>query len=114
MSVFSITYYDKNNNTYSISPNMVSYRPMTPEMSSSGTYSGGDPKDVEIDGSVFKEILIPALELGVSVHLHRDKREMLTSRLSIRLEGKRSYSYILGKSILLQEFEKALVTILGK
>jgi len=41
-------YVDGNNNTYEIG-DRLEYVPITPERSSSGTYSGGEPKSVSLD-----------------------------------------------------------------
>ena len=37
-----IEYYDGSGNAYSLQAMQLTYKPMTPEMSSSGLYSGGD------------------------------------------------------------------------
>ena len=46
---FSASYYDGCGNGYKIRNNELKYEPMTPEQSSSGTYSGGDPKLIKLD-----------------------------------------------------------------
>ena len=112
MGVRSIRFYDQNNNTYSVIDTILSYRPMTPEMSSSGTYSGGDPKEITLSKDTYNQILISALELGISVHLHQDKRQMLTSRLVLDFENDRSYRYILSNSELTRDFTKLLQSLL--
>jgi hypothetical protein len=43
-----LRYIDGNNNAYVIEADRLSYEPVTPAQSSSGTYSGGEPKRAAI------------------------------------------------------------------
>ena len=49
-------YLDGSANSYIITKNTISYHPMTPDRSSSGTYSVGDPWTVNIDEEAFKRL----------------------------------------------------------
>ncbi len=51
-----LAYIDGNNNVYEIGDRLA-YVPVTPEQSSSGTYSGGDPKSVAIDAELRNELI---------------------------------------------------------
>lgn len=59
MSVFSQGYYeyaDGNNNVYTISETSIKYTPIKKQESSSGVYSGRDPKEKEISNEVYKKL----------------------------------------------------------
>lgn len=49
-------YSDGSANRYIITPNTLEYDPITPAESSTGTYSGGDPKTVSISVRQFEAI----------------------------------------------------------
>lgn len=49
-------YHDGANNIWSIGPRKIVYHPVTPAMSSSGTYSGGDSFEKDITHTQFSEI----------------------------------------------------------
>lgn len=49
-------YADGSANRYIITPDTLEYDPVTPEESSTGTYSGGDPKTVSISAEQFESI----------------------------------------------------------
>jgi hypothetical protein len=75
---FSYHYADGSANLYKISQNTIQYIPITKEKSSSGTYSGGEPKTLTIH-DIEREQLILLLEKALlSKDEQHDKREMLT------------------------------------
>jgi len=49
-------YADGSANRYIIMPDRLEYDPVTPAESSTGTYSGGDPKSVSISAEQFEAI----------------------------------------------------------
>jgi len=49
-------YADGNANVYVITPTELKYIPVTPEESSSGTYSGGEPKNIAISPAQFQTL----------------------------------------------------------
>lgn len=49
-------YADGSANRYIITADTLEYDPVTPEESSTGTYSGGDPKSVSISAEQFESI----------------------------------------------------------
>jgi hypothetical protein len=67
-------YVDGNNNTYEIG-DRLEYVPITPEQSSSGTYSGGDPKSVALAADE-RATLIELLE-----RISSDRDNLLETRL---------------------------------
>ncbi len=49
-------YIDGSGNKYTITSTTITYDPMTPERSSSGTYSGGEPYTVNIEEKNFNDL----------------------------------------------------------
>ncbi len=69
-------YADGNGNRYIITSGILQYIPVTPEESSSGTYSGGDPKVItlhEVQFQAIRKVLQDAID-DQSIHI--DKRIM--------------------------------------
>lgn len=59
INLFSQTnyeYIDGNNNIYIITELLITYKPVTKAESSSGNYSGGKPKEIEITSEEFKKL----------------------------------------------------------
>lgn len=63
-------YHDGANNVWSIGPQKIVYQPVTPAMSSTGTYSGGEPFEKAISETQFTEIeaLLKAGVANKSIH----------------------------------------------
>ncbi len=53
----SYEYVDGNGNLYAISSTTIVYDPITPEESSTGTYSGGEPYTITIEQKNFDQIV---------------------------------------------------------
>lgn len=67
-------YHDGANNVWSIGPQKIVYQPITPAMSSTGTYSGGEPFEKPISEAQFAEIEA-LLKKGVAnKSIHEDSR----------------------------------------
>lgn len=67
-------YHDGSNNVWSIGPQKIVYTPVTPAMSSTGTYSGGEPFEKAISETQFTEIEA-LLKAGVAnKSIHEDSR----------------------------------------
>src|SRR5688572_2333421 len=69
-------YIDGNNNTYTITSDSIKYDPITPKESSSGIYSGGDPKAVAITKEQFSKIESIIHQIQKDKASHAGKREM--------------------------------------
>ena len=99
--ILHIQYADKNNNRYILTPDKIKYRPIQPHESSSGTYSGGEPKTMEWaieEWEACKEIVNQIIQ---EERLHLKQRRMLTSVLLISFaEDVDKMRLILGKSEL--------------
>jgi hypothetical protein len=107
-----IYYTDQNNNTYSVSATQISYCAIRPENSSSGTYSGGSDRQVNISKEQFKRINCLAERLFKDSSSHAERREMRTTILkkSKSLKEKKAILYPSDKRT---EFEDILKQTLG-
>ncbi|SDD66275.1 hypothetical protein SAMN04488104_104517 [Algoriphagus faecimaris] len=107
-----IYYTDQNNNTYSVSATQISYRAIQPEKSSSGTYSGGTDREVNISEEQFKKINSLSERLFKDSSSHAERREMRTTILkkSKSLKEKKAILYPSDKRA---EFEDILKKTLG-
>lgn len=67
---FVYRYHDGANNVWSIGPQKIVYQPVTPAMSSSGIYSGGEPFEKATSAAQFAEIeaLLKAGVTNKSIH----------------------------------------------
>ena len=71
-------YADGSGNTFLLSSSTLEYLPVTPERSSSGTYSGGEAKKVSVTESE-SEQLVAMFEKAISnTSAHQKVREMMT------------------------------------
>ncbi len=80
---------------------------MKPVESSSGIYSGGTDKRVQITSSEFKHLEQLAIEMIEDQKSHAQRREMLTAVLWINTVGENKKA-ILSPSSLRSQFESAL------
>ena len=97
----SMTYIDGSNNTYTISDGKLSYDPVTKEESSSGEYSGGDPKKVMLKDEeeiqlmhLFDKALedtdshIETRTMGCGTIIEKDHDEKTTTYIAMKAEVK--------------------------
>lgn len=92
-----IVYSDQNNNVYVVTSDALSYDPITEIESSSGTYSGGEPYKVSLEVSEYDEIVKLARQIASDPEGKSDKREMLTSVLTL-VDDKKESAFILRRS----------------
>ena len=74
MKYKAYTYVDGNNNTYVITSSLIDYRPVSKEMSSSGEYSGGEPKKKVINQEQFDKIE------AIMLLIRKDKTNYIENR----------------------------------
>ncbi|WP_373548865.1 hypothetical protein [Haliscomenobacter sp.] len=67
-------YHDGSNNVWSIGNQKIVYQPVTPAMSSSGIYSGGEPFEKNITAAQFTEIEALLKAGVVNKTIHEDSR----------------------------------------
>ncbi len=84
-------YHDGSNNVWSIGPQKIVYQPVTPAMSSSGIYSGGEPFEKTISAAQFVEIEALLKSGLANKTIHEDSRlkgsGMIVELLSDALAG---------------------------
>jgi hypothetical protein len=109
----SYRYADGSANVYEFRGNTVAYLPVTPAESSSGLYSGGDPKTVTI-GVADQEKLVQLLEQALAATAqHQIAREKMTGRVEKAVEGSAEQSVVLRRdSTLKAEIELFLRALL--
>lgn len=102
---------DGSNNTYDVSQKQIKYTGVKKENSSSGTYSGGQDKNVNIDLPVFFELQKRLDEAMLNKAEHQSNRAMGTMVITRILKGKKE-SIILKQGVIadkiLQELKSAL------
>jgi len=109
INMHSIRYADFNNNQYTLSGAKLTYNPIQPINSSSGTYSGGEPMESQLTEDQLTEIYQAASILADKESLHLEKRRMLTAVLSFKpATAETSIRYILARSEEVQAFETLL------
>jgi len=100
------TYVDGAGNRYSLNDNQLEYNPMTPEMSSSGIYSGGQPFITKLE-KIDLIKLIDVLERALwSKNDHTDKRTMGSGTLIKIIGNQRQSVYLSYKSNSINEIDK--------
>lgn len=105
------TYADGSSNKYKLLNNRLEYDPMTPELSSSGTYSGGDPFEIELKKiDVIK--LIDVLERAIwSVNDHSERRTKGCGTIIKNLKDENERFYLRYNSNSLNEINNYLKRI---
>lgn len=87
-------YADGSGNAYILSGNVLTYDPVTPAESSTGTYSGGEPKTVTLNPQHVQAV-IDVLEKGIRKTADQiEDREKGTGEIII-ISGKKQKRYIL-------------------
>ena len=68
---WSIDYRDGSANAYHFHPDTFEYVPVTPAQSSTGTYSGGEPRAGRLDATAVETLwrLVRAFEVAVALHV---------------------------------------------
>jgi hypothetical protein len=75
-------YADGNANVYIITPTELRYVPVTPEESSSGTYSGGEPKNIAISPAQFQTLEALFEKALNNTETHIENRVMMSGLVS--------------------------------
>jgi hypothetical protein len=99
---WSIEYRDGSANAYSFADSgAFRYRPITPAESSTGTYSGGDPREGLLDEATLGAFWQRVRELEASTALHTPDRGKGTGAFAITEDGAtRSFIVTRGPELL--------------
>jgi hypothetical protein len=84
---FKYKYADGNGNLYLITPDSIRYIPVTPEQSSSGKYSGGEPVAKKISEEDFQQISLVCKTIFGNKTIQSKDRVMATGELSAASPG---------------------------
>jgi hypothetical protein len=110
--VKKIDYVDGCGNVYILKlekgKGIVEYEPMTPEMSSSGFYSGGEPFEREIDIKLFNQIAELAVQAIKNKSAHIINREMGSGMLKIEINNSKQKAILAPDSKIKEKLEKLL------
>ena len=111
---WSIRYADGAANAYSIDSDgdgaQLVYRPIRPEESSTGTYSGGEPRSGHIDAATVAELWRRVEALGANTALHQPDRNKGTGMFGLKDPGgERSFIVEMGADI--RAFDEFLRTL---
>lgn len=110
---WELAFYDGANNAFFLRKDtagnlwMLEYRPVEASQSSSGVYSGGDPKTAQLTGSEAEGIRKWVRELAADRHAHVERRSM-GSGLFVLKDGRTELRFILPASQLLEHFASEL------
>jgi hypothetical protein len=107
-------YSDGSGNTYVVTTSLLRYDPITPERSSSGTYSGGEPAEVKLGLDGYKKLAALFEEAIGDRSVQQTDREMMTG-LVVRMGGAGEAKIVLRRDVPIKsQLEKKLKELLGK
>ncbi len=88
------TYSDGSGNAYIVTFNSIEYKPVNPDLSSSGFYSGGKPKEKEISEKQYKYITAKFQKAASDTSILIKNRLMGAGQIKIQ-DGNKTAVYIL-------------------
>ena len=94
-------------------PARFEYDPITPEESSTGTYSGGEPSSGEVNDDVAAELWGWLNELESNPSLHTDLRMKMTGDFAVRTP-ERERAFIVKNTPPLREFDGFVARLRGQ
>lgn len=107
---WSVTYADGSGNVYVLHDDgggaEFSYDPVTPAESSSGTYSGGEPRHGRLDDATTDRLWGQVLALEGDTANHATERAMMTGAFKVSDNGAEYRSFILQPSPALTAFDQ--------
>jgi hypothetical protein len=109
-----LQYSDGSGNSWKIMPDSISYSPVSPGISSSGFYNGGEGFTVAINKSEFYEILQRFEKIFDNPDIHIPHRVMTSGLLIISGEGMESRKIIIGQGSEMESLELLLNKICRK
>jgi hypothetical protein len=107
---WSISYSDGSGNTYEVASDVggatFSYDPMTPAESSSGTYSGGEPRSGRLDAATIEQLWTRVRALEAEAAREATERAMTTGAFSVSEGGLAERSFVVQPSAALAAFDR--------
>lgn len=96
--IVEIIISDGSNNRYQLNKDektnsfLLQYQPISPEQSSSGIYSGGQPQSLNLNAENAEKLQQQIIELGTKPELHSKSREMGSVQITIiRISGREMF-----------------------
>ncbi len=114
MNTQKISYVDGNGNRYSLIGNKLTYDPVQPINSSSGTYSGGDPASIELNEEQIEQLLKTISEARENKADHTEKRTMGSATIFIYVEDEPHRFMLKMRSVSKKNIEKILKELISK
>ncbi|MFH2095186.1 MAG: hypothetical protein ABIJ16_05755 [Bacteroidota bacterium] len=108
------TFVDGNNNSYKITPDSIIYEPINCGMSSSGVYSGGDPKTVITDSLLHEEIKLLIMSAINKKEDHMKKRIMSSGLIVFYQNGVKMIAILHPDSESMKNIEAFLIELMAK
>ena len=112
IDITSFDYVDGNGNKYSITTNTITYDPITPLESSTGTYSGGEPYTININLTQFETLQKTAMNCINKKDGQTKQRNKGTGTLIIQ-PGNKTYLFEMNSSQK-KEIEEAIQLVTKK
>lgn len=107
-------YADGNGNVYSVTSSTLTYAPVKPENSSTGSYSGGAPKSITLTADQFEAISVVLTKAAGNTGSHISERVMMSGAVSVT-DGNDKNRYIIAPgSVEQKEIESTLKKILSQ
>jgi opacity protein-like surface antigen len=82
-----VQFWDVNNNYYVVLPYRINYSPMSPELSSSGTYSGGKAQSKKMVDGDFEKLTKAIKKIYDKEHIRAEKRTKGTVKIQLEHES---------------------------
>ncbi len=99
--MWSLEYSDGSANAYLVTADTFEYRPVTPERSSTGMYSGGPPREGRLDAAQATELWRVVRELEAATKLHTADRMKGTGAFHVTdAAGTRDFIVLRGPELL--------------
>lgn len=105
-------YSDGNSNLYVLTPSQLQYIPVKPENSSSGVYSGGDPKSVTITPEQYTELQALLEKAFSQPSIHMENRVMMSAQIRRINSKEKKQCIIKPRSPEIATIEQALKKVL--
>ncbi|MFL5730712.1 MAG: hypothetical protein ACJ75J_14590 [Cytophagaceae bacterium] len=112
MNLKRYQYSDSSGNTYKISSGRIEYIPMAPELSSSGTYSGGEPVIKPISKSDYNKVQSEIINIVLAISGQNSDRSKSSGAITIMEDQKKDLEIIIDKSPEKDRLEKLLKALI--
>lgn len=110
----SYTFADGSGNQYKLSPNVLEYIPVKPEESSTGMYSGGEPKTVNVTTEQFTTLETLFKKAIENSSIHMQDRIKTSGAITVSHENKQKHYIIKPNTKELIAIDSTLRKMVGR